>query len=507
MSKISITGIESRDKAIKGMKYVADAVKASIGPFGLNHMSEKGNKISNDGATIGDALTPTIVDEFERRGAIVANNVCHEVNDLVGDFSSTTWAVMSSMVQEAVRYLPNANSIKSKKTHSEIARMFDESSKNVIKLLEERAKPVESKEELIKCALVSVENEKIAELLGDMQWELGPHGRIIAEEVNELDTSIERVKGIRIDNGFGASHFANDEEGKSLVLPEISVFLTNYTMDAKEILEMKPVFEQLIAQKRWGIALIARAFTSEAIKLCTESLKTGFAIFPINAPYVNQAEIMHDIEAVVGGRFIGTEESSLSDVYITDIGFAKRIIARLGEGIITGLDDDKAKERVEKRVEKLKNSLAGEKSVYYKRTIEERIAQLTTGFAILKVGSEDLTERKRLKDKCDDAVNTVRLCLKGGTVRGAGVELKEISEQLPDDDILKRPLRVIYDHIITSAPDGWEIPEWVRDSVIGLTTVITKTSKFAPTFASINSADTTKNPKECKCNATAGNEE
>jgi len=500
MSKISLTGIQARDSAIQGLEFISKSVRASIGPFGLNILSEKGNRISNDGAFIAQQLLPTINDEFQRRGATVVNENVTKINDEIGDFSSTPWALHEAIVKEAVRYLPKEGSIKAKKTYSEVSQMLEEAKNGVIKELESISKPIASKEELISATLVSVEDEKVAELLGSMQWELGENGRIIAEEVNETECSIEKVEGLVLDNGFTSSGLVTNPEKNSLELNDFPIFLTNYTIGQEELLNLKaPLFTPLINQKKPGVIVMARAFTPDAIKLCQESLTTGFAIIPVNAPYTDQKEVMKDIEAVVGGRYIDTEESSLSDVYITDIGFTKRIVAKAYNAVVTGVEDERSKERVAKRVEVLKKKLIASQSDFEKKSIEERIAQLTGGFAILKVGSRSVTDRKRLKDKCDDAVNTVRLALKGGTVRGAGLALKEISDKMEEGNILKRPLLCIYEQIVSTAPDGWEAPEWVRDSTLSLKKVLELTCAFVPTFISINAIATEKDPKECKC--------
>lgn len=496
---ISITGLEARNKAIKGLSYVGDVVKATMGPFGLNHLSVKGNKITNDGYIIGNRLAPTLTDEFERRGALAAAENVAKVNDIAGDATSTTWALQTALVKEAVRYLPNDKLPRSKKSPSEIREMIKSEQAFVISELEKMAKPVESKEELIKSALVSVEDEKIAELLGSTQWDLGPDGVITAEEVNEVESSIEIVKGIRIDNGFSTSGIVTNAEKQSLELDNMCIFMTNYTIGVEELQKLnESLFKTLVNNKKFGIVLIARAFTSEAVRACMESLKTGFPIFPVNAPYTYQTEIMHDIEAVVGGRYIDTEESSLDDVFISDVGFAKRIEARQFDAVITGVDDEYSQKRIAARVEKLREKLKGEGSDFLKKMIESRIAQLTTGFAILKVGSYSINDRKRLKDKCDDAVNAVRFALKGGTIRGAGIALKEVADKMEDGSILKRPISTIYEQIIGSAPEGWEVPEWVRDPFLVIKCALEYSCSFAGTFATINSIDTTKDKKECK---------
>lgn len=503
MSKISITGLQARNAAISGMSFIAKNVRESIGPFGLNNLSEKGNKISNDGAFIAEQLSPTIDDVFERRGAIVVNENINKINNEVGDFSSTAWALHEAITKEVLRYLPTEKTIKPKKTSSEIAQMLDESMKFTISELSKITKPIESKEELIQAALVSVEDKNIAEMLGNMQWDLGPQGRIIAEEVNKNESSIEKVKGIVLDNGFVSSNLVTNPETNTLEINSpLPIILTNHVIGEPEMKILREnIFKTLAIQKKGGCIVMARAFTKEAIQEAQENMST-FPVILLNAPYTNQAEIMRDMQAVVGGRYIDSEEGRLEDIYITDIGYAKSITARIFNAVISGIEDEQYAARVYDRIEVLKKKLIGSESDFESRMISERIAQLEGGFAILKVGSRSVTDRKRLKDKCDDAVNTVRNALKEGTVRGAGIALKEISDKMEDGNILKRPLTCIYDQIISSAPDGWEAEEWVRDAVWSLKIVLERTCAFVPTFTSINSIVTEEKPHKCKCDNT-----
>lgn len=481
------------------MSYVAKAVTESIGPFGLNLGSEKGNKISNDGAFIAERLCPSIKNEFERRGALMVQENVAKINDEIGDFSSTSWAFHEAIVKEAIRYLPNEKTIKAKKTSSELAKMLETSKNKVISELEAMAMPVTSKEELIKTAMVSAEDEKVAELLGSMQWELGKDGRIIAEEVNDKECTIEKVNGIILDNGFVSSNLVTNPETQALEIKSpLPILFTNYVIGEPEMKILREnIFKTLATQKKTGCILMARAFTSEAIQEAQDNMKT-FATLLINAPYTNQAEIMRDIQAVVGGRYIDSEECPLNDVYITDVGCANTITARRFNSIISGVQDDQYKDRVAKRIETLKKSVIGSGSEFERRKLEERIAQLEGGFAILKVGSKSVGDRKRLKDKCDDAVNTVHFALKGGTVKGAGLALKEVSEKLEEGDILKRPLNCIYDQIINSAPEDFVVEDWVRDSFLGLKAVLEYTCAFIPTFVSLNALECAESPKKYK---------
>lgn len=498
--QISLIGLKARDSVVKGADYLADAIKATLGPFGTNALLESGNRPTNDGYTISSQLAGTLDNEFERRGAIALHEAASKTNQEVGDATTTVTALSQAILHEALKYLATDRSIVSKKKPAEIAEMIEKSRQDVISRLYRERKTVETEEELIKSALVAVEDDYLAELIGRTQWELGKEGYIITEEVIEPHSSIHKVKGIRIDNGMGAPIMITNQKDQSLELPDCSVILTNYTIFAKDIQMLKDkVFKPLIDQKRLMVAIIARAFDPEAIKLCMESAKAGFAIFPINAPYTNQGEIMRDLAAVTGSNYIDIEETALEDMNVDDVGFVTSIVARRWDAIITGVDTEKTKKSIEDRIKILEERInGGQISDFEKQQTRARIAQFKSGFAILKVGAETELERKYKKDKADDAVNSVRLALQEGTVKGAGLAFYEISEKLEDSNILKKPLQCIWNQIKGSAPEGFEVPEWCRDPYLTLVTALKNACSVATQLANIGCVITTKDlkPKE-----------
>lgn len=487
--QISLTGIPARDKAIAGANYLADAVKSTLGPFGGDMLMEKGNRITNDGYTVSSAVAPTLPDEFERRGALVFHQACAKTNDQVGDATTTATVLAQYILKELLRYLPQEGVLGSKKTPAELKTMLSKELDTVLSKLRENVKTIETKDELIKSALVSVEDEELAQIIGDMQWEIGPDGSILVDESPERFTTIERVRGIRIDNGFGTSAAINNLEKQTLEVNDVKIILTNYTfgMDFSKISDL---LQQLVTNGNKHIALVARAFSPETLRMCAENSKNGIYLYPINAPYTDQNEIMRDIAAVTGATYIHDEDMRLEDATLEHVGTAKRIVASRYSGIITG-DSEPTK-----RIEQLETALKGEQSDFYRKMIESRIAQLKNGFAILMVGGQTEVDRKRRRDKCDDAVNAVRLALKGGTIRGAGLALKEVSQELPDTAILRKPLESIYNLIVKSAPDDFEIEDWVRDPYLVIESALTNAVNVASLFANVTVLVTSKDKKE-----------
>lgn len=496
--KISITGVEARNKVIKGADYVADTVKSTLGPFGSNALLEKGNRPTNDGFTISAELAGTLEDEFERRGALALHEASSKTNDEVGDATSSAETLAQAIIKEAVRYLPSDKSLVAQKRPSEIFKMIEDSKVNVIQQLKAQKTPVISEDNLVASAKVSVEDDILAGLIGRTQWQIGANGFILAEETNEPKSSVEIVKGIRLDNGFGTSHLLTNPAEQSLELNQVPVLLTNFTFQKEDILALRTkIIEPLVTSKKGGLVIIGRAFSQEAIQLCLESTQKGFLIAPINAPYVNQSEIMKDLAAITGGTYYDVEERRLEDLDIKDIGFATKLVARRFDAIVTGAEPNALiNDSIQERITQLEKQLNGTAvSDFEKKAIQSRIAQFQGGFAILKVGAETVFERKYKFDKAQDAVNSVRLALQEGTVKGGGLAFKEVSESLDDTDILKRPLLCIYNQIISSAPKDFIIEDWVRDPYLTLVSALTNACSVAGQFASINCVVTTKDKK------------
>lgn len=450
----------AQDKILNGVNFLCDAVKQTLGPHGKNFLLEKGIKITNDGISIAKEIQ--LKDEVEDLAVRIAREAAVKTNDEAGDGTTTTLTLLQAILKEAVRLLPGKKLI-GKKSVIQIRKQIHEECALVIEKLRALAKPVESKEALIEVARVAVEDKDLATLIGSAQWELGPGGTLIPEEHLNPEDAFERIPGIRTDNGLGATQVINNHEKDRLEVKDVPVIMTNHTL--KTLAPIKALLEALVKNGSRKFVIVARAYTQLAIRQCQENLQSGIEIFPINAPYVHQREIMKDMEAVLGGRYIDEEEGELEDMNVSDVGFAKQVIAARYSAYFTGVEDEKSKERIAIRVEKLKKELQGDQSIFMKRSFEQRISQLTSGFGIIKVGAKSETDRKYKFDKVEDAANAVKSALVEGTVPGAGLAFKIISDEMPEDSILKRPLLAPYQQIMSNAGDDFVIEPWVRNSL------------------------------------------
>ncbi len=373
---------------------------------------------------------------------------------------------------------------------SDVMEQIEKECAEVSEKLDAMSAPVGSKEELIEIATVSTQDKLLGEIIGTLQWDIGPLGVIVAEDTLDKECTAEMVKGVLIDNGLSATFVMNNEEKQSLEVSGCHFILT--TNVVKDLTVLNPLILQLGKIGAKKLTIMARAFTEDAIKQCSEYHKKGFPIFPVNAPYVDQRNVMLDLEAVLGGRFIDAEAGSLESIQASDVGYVERMVVERYRAIYTGKDDDKSKERVSKRIEELKDKASGKVSAFEKENLEKRVAMLETGFAIVSIGALTEIKRKRLKDKADDAVGTVRMALQGGVVKGGGQAFKEISDSMPDTAILKAPLRTIYEQIMHSAPAGFVIAEWVKDPVKTLKTALRFACEVGANLATAAGASASK---------------
>jgi len=490
--KIS-TGVEARMKVKAGVDKLADAVKSTLGPFGTNALIEKGLRVTNDGIKITQEFT--LSDEIEDLGVRKVKEAAAKSNDEVGDGSTTIVTLIQSILKESQRNLGTDKTVGGKMSTADFIRKIKAECAEVIEKLKEQATPINTEEELIRSAVVSVEDEELGKLIGSTQFAIGKEGYLIAEEVPERECSVERVHGVRIDNGLGMTQVMNNVEKQMLEVEDVRTILTSHTIQSLEAL--KPILEQLLKNKQTKVAIIARGFTDKAIQDCAANIKQGFEIYPINAPYTDSREVMLDLASVLGGQFYDSETHDLDDMQLSDVGLAQKIRARRYDAIFTGkhgADSDK----VQERVAKLEEQLAGSNSDFEKKMLGGRIAQLKNGFALVKVGASSDTERKRIFDKVEDAVNAVRAALQEGTVKGAGLAYKEIADAMPDDYILKRPLLSIHEQIMANAPADFVVEDWVRDPVKVLRVALEQACSVAGDLATVSVAIHTERDRGCK---------
>lgn len=489
--KVVVVGPAARERLFAGAFKLAEAVKSTLGPYGANALLEKGMKVTNDGVTIAREIQ--LKDEIEQLGARKLQEVASATNDEAGDGTTTAITLAYGILKEADKFLPKEKKLGSR-TPIQVIQQIEQERLEVTAELKHMAVEVKDEAQLIEVAKVSVEDDELGELIGKAQWELGPEGYLLAEEVNERKSSVEKINGVLIDNGFGTSAIINNNEKQALEVDDIRVLFTNNTVQNLDALRAN-ILQPIALSDNKSIVILCRAFTDVAVQQALSYLNQGITIYPLNAPYTDQAQVMKDLEAVLGGKFVNKEETPLEDIQLTDLGFATKIFAKRSSTVITGVSDEYAKVRIEKRLKELKDKHTGETSEFEKRNLSVRMAQLKNGLAMVKVGGLSDTDRKYKKDKVDDAVNAVRAALQEGIVPGAGQAFKMIADKMPDDSILKKALLAPYTQIRENAPVGFEVPEWVKDPAKVLRIALEKACSVSATLATTNIAIATEKEK------------
>lgn len=504
MEKIVSFGTKARDELVEGADFLAEGVIRTLGPYGENVYVDKGNSITNDGVRVaGEILNmgpKTLIkgkfaSEIHKRGAKAVYEAASKTNDIAGD-GTTTAVLLWQAIYRRVLPLLSKEGVIGKMKPSEVIAKIELERQEVTKKLIGMKREIKTEEQLVESAVVSTESKELGAIIGKAQWEVGKYGYVLAEETAERTSSVEKIVGVRIDNGFGTSALINNEEKKTLEIDEAFIVLTS--LSVKELLDFNTLVEKILEPARKSgvkdIVVVARAWTDPTIKLCMANIQNGaLNIYPISAPYINMTERMKDLAAATGATFYDAEHSTFDDMMVSGLGKVKKVIARNMEAIIAGAGDPAL---VEKRIEALQKELDGEVSEFAKKQLEERLSQLKNGFAIVKVGSPSDMERKRLYDKAVDAVNAVRAAYQEGTVPGAGLAFKTIAEGLPDDYLLKRPLMALHEQIMSSAPADFVIEDWVRDPVKVLRVALEQACVAASSFATAGGVITDARPDE-----------
>lgn len=462
--KIFISGAQAQKKIKDGIDLLVDTVKLTLGPYGRNFASGvRGGPIhaSNDGVSLAKEIEGR--DEFEDVAVRAVREAAIKTVDIAGD-GTTTSMLLVQAIFDAVGYDPE---VVSKKSQVELKNQIKQETKEVVEKLKDLKEDITSREQLIEVVKVSVEDDELAEIIGGAQWDVGITGTVMAEEHNALEVMLERINGVRIDNGFGTSRVINNQEKQTLELADMHILVTSHLINTtKKVADLKPLFDQLIARGTKGVILLARGFDDTAIGICVKNIQNGFGLYPISAPYTDMDNVMEDLAAITGAKYIKHGERNLDSVQVSDFGFTPKIVASRYEGIITGQlkgADARVDELVEKRVQDITEKLKGQISPFEKRQLETRLAQMTGGTAMIKVGAETEQERKYKKDKVDDAVAAARAAIRFGVVPGAGMALKTIADSLPDTYLIKQALYAPYNQIMANAGHVFDIPTWVKD--------------------------------------------
>lgn len=425
MAKQVIYNESARRSLERGVDHVANTVKITLGPAGRNVVLEKkfgAPQIINDGVTIAKEIE--LEDHLENAGAQLVREVCTKTNDNAGDGTTTAAVLAQAMIKEGLRNVAaGANPMVLRRGIHKAVDMAVEEIKKI-------AKPVESKTSITQVATISAGNdEEIGTVIADAMEKVGKDGVITVEESKSMTTELEVVEGMQFDKGFVSAYFVTDAEKMECVLDEPFILCVDKKVNI--LADMVPVLEK-VARAGKPLLLIAEDIEGEALAtLVVNNLRKVLACCAVKSPGFGdrRKEMLKDIAILTGGEVITDETGTkLENVDISMLGKARRV--RVDKDKTTIVAGNESKAEVEKRVALIKSQITISDSQYDKEKLQERLAKLSGGVAVIKVGAATETELKDRKLRFEDALNATRAAVEEGYVPGGGTTLLNISKRL-----------------------------------------------------------------------------
>ncbi|MBO7610965.1 MAG: chaperonin GroEL [Elusimicrobia bacterium] len=414
-------------KAMKdGVDKLANAVKVTLGPKGRYVVLDKkfgSPTVTNDGVTIAKEIE--LEDPFENMGAQLVKEVASKTNDIAGDGTTTATVLAQTMIGEGLRNITsgaNANHIK---------KGIDKAVAAVIEEIKKIAKKVSSKEEIAQIASISASDKEIGDLIANAMDKVGKDGVITVEEGKSADTTLDVVEGMQFDRGYCSPYFVTDAERMEGVLEDPYIIITDKKISSMQ--EILPLLEKVV-QTGKGFIIIAEDIEGEALAtLVVNKIRGTLKVIAVKAPGFGdrRKEMLQDIAILTGGTVISEETGlKLDAATIEMLGQAKRVVVdKENTTIVSGLGD---KKEIEQRIAQIRKQIEETKSDYDKEKLQERLAKLVGGVAVINVGAATEAEMKAKKFKVEDAMNATRAGVEEGIVAGGGVALLKAQSVLDD---------------------------------------------------------------------------
>jgi len=445
---------EDARRALKnGVDALADAVKITLGPKGRNVVLDKkfgAPTITNDGVTIAKEIE--LQNPFENMGAQLAKEVATKTNDIAGDGTTTATVLAQAMVREGMKNIAaGANPMI-------LRRGIDRAVRAVVAAIRDQARPVQGKDQIAQVASISASDTEIGDLIADVMEKVGKDGVITVEESRGLKYEIEYVEGMQLDRGYCSPYFVTDTQRMEAVIDDPYIIITDKKLSS--VADILPPLEKLLPITK-NIVFIADDCDGEALAtLVVNKLRGTVNALVVKAPSFGDRRkaILEDIAILTGGKFI-TEEMGrkLDQIDVSDCGRARRVVASKDDTtIIEGFGSDEA---IQNRIKQIKAQIDDTASDFDREKLQERLAKLAGGVAVIKVGAATEVELKEKKARVEDALSATRAAVEEGIVPGGGVvflraqaALDSVEAELKGDErtgaqmvrrALEEPLRLI----------------------------------------------------------------
>lgn len=406
---------EARQKILKGVKTLADAVKVTLGPKGRNVIIDKSYgtpHITKDGVTVAKEIE--LEDKFENMGAQMVKEVASKTADKAGDGTTTATVLAEAIYTEGLRNVAaGANPL-------DLKRGMEKGLKAVVEELGKRSKKVDDRQEIAQVATISANNDKeIGEIIAQAMEKVGRDGTITVEEGKGFETELDVVKGMKFDRGYVSSYFMTSPETQECVLEDAYVLI--YDKKISSIKEIIPLLQSVVESGR-PLLIIAEDIEGEALAtLVVNRLRAGLKVSAVKAPGFGDRRkaMLEDIAVVTGAEVISEELGhKLENTTIEQLGKVKKAISSKDE--TTLVEGAGSKEKIQERAAQIKHQIEESTSDYDREKLQERLAKLVGGVAVIRVGAATEVEMKEKKDRVDDAQRATAAAVEEGILPGGG---------------------------------------------------------------------------------------
>ncbi len=472
MAKILSFSDDARHLLEHGVNTLADTVKVTLGPKGRNVVLDKkfgGPVITNDGVTIAKEIELT--NPYENLGAQLVKEVATKTNDIAGDGTTTATVLAQAMVREGLR------NVTAGANPSGLKRGIDAAVRKVNDALLEKATEVAGREEIAHVATISAQDSAIGDLIAEAMEKVGRTGVITVEDGSTMATELEVTEGMQFDKGYISPHFVTDAESSEAVLEDAYLLITTQKISAIE--ELLPVLEKVLQASK-PLVIIAEDLDGQALAtLVVNSIRKTIKAVAVKAPAFGDRRkaILQDIAVLTGGELISPEAGyKLDSVTLDQLGTARRVVVT--NDTTTIVDGGAKAEDVADRVAQIRKEIEASDSDWDKEKLNERLAKLAGGVAVIKVGAATETELREKKHRIEDAISATKAAVEEGIVPGGGAALVQVASALDGLSLsgdeatgativrkaLAEPLRWIAQN---AGHDGYVVVEKVRGSAWG----------------------------------------
>ena len=435
MAKEIKFGAEARAALETGVNKLADTVRVTIGPKGRNVVLDKSYGaplITNDGVTIAKEIE--LEDAFENMGAQLVKEVATKTNDVAGDGTTTATVLAQAMIQEGMKNLEaGANPIV-------LRRGMKKATEKAVETIAAMSSKVTGKDQIAKVASISAGDESVGNMVADAMEKVSNDGVITIEESKTMQTELDLVEGMQFDRGYISAYMCTDMDKMEAVLDEPYILITDKKIS--NIQEILPLLEQIV-QSGSRLLIIAEDIEGEALTtLIVNKLRGTFNVVAVKAPGYGdrRKEMLKDIAILTGGQVISEEVGlELKDATMAQLGRAKSVKVKKENTVI--VDGEGNKEEIQARIGQIRAQLEETTSEFDKEKLQERLAKLAGGVAVIRVGAATETEMKEAKLRMEDALNATRAAVEEGIIAGGGSayihaskEVAKLAETLEGDE-------------------------------------------------------------------------